>query len=182
MRKSLLLFLLVLSGCEYRTPHPTDSDLRARFLRSRAKFEELAALAQKNPAILAIGRRGGTVLDGGQERDIHADRDWDYTEEPVRHIASLARDLHMDWGFQHCVNTPNQWMFFVNCYGLGPTTCKGYIFSLDPLRPQLAPLDDQPTSLDAYDRAYVVLEGHWHLLYEVWGGMEGNCFPRKHSR
>src|SRR5437016_1994523 len=99
-----------LQGCGYSTPHPTDNDLRARFLHSRAKFEELASLFQNNPQILAIGRRGGALLDAGHEREIRAERDWEYTEEPVRHMATLLRDLHVDWGFQHCINTPSQWM------------------------------------------------------------------------
>src|SRR5689334_3379480 len=88
-----------LHGCGYSTPHPKDDDLRARFLHSRARFEALASLFQNNPQILAIGRRGGSVLDAGQERDIRAERDWDYTEEPVREMAALLRDLHIDWGF-----------------------------------------------------------------------------------
>lgn len=174
--------LCFLHGCGYSTPHPTDNDLRARFLHSRAKFDELAILFQSNPQILAIGRGGGAILDGAHEREIRAEGEWDYTEEPVRHMATLLRDLHIDWGFQHCINTPNQWMLFVNCKGLQPsTTCKGYIFSIDPLRPQLASLDGgRPSSLDRYDRAYVGLEGKWLLLYEVWPGSAGRCLPRNH--
>jgi len=181
------IILLVLANpyaCGYSTPHPKDNDLRARFLQSRAKFDELASLFQKNPQILAIGIRGGVVLAAGQEQDIHAERDWDYAEEPVRHMAILLRDLHIKWGFQHCVNTPRQWMLFVNCNGLHPSsTCKGYIFSLDALSPQLTSLDGgRPSSLDQFDRAYVPLEGNWSLLWELWPGSAGRCLPRKHSQ
>jgi hypothetical protein len=167
-----------LLGCSYTSPHPADDELKAIFSEQRDTFRELEDLFLQHPEVAFISAKVGRLHGEDDSREFKASGNWHYDQQPFADFGDRLEALKANWGLQHCKETPNQWMLFLNCQGLHPsTTCKGYIWSSDTLSPLLDSLAP-PAKVDKYDRGYVKLEGNWYLLHEKWPGYDDRCLPR----
>jgi hypothetical protein len=148
--------------------HPSDAILERRLLNQRAEFDSLVSMAQMDPHVIRIAR-DFTWLDTDVSWPRPTDR-LGFSEQRWDDYRRRFRGLGLDLGITRTEDEPG--VVFLDASGVGMVTGgagKGYAYSVRPLAPVVASLDDPDTGGLGHGRLYKALGGPWYLYYD-WGG------------
>jgi hypothetical protein len=148
--------------------HPSDAVLGRRLVEHHAEFDSLVSMAQIDSHVTRIAQ-DFTWLDSSAAWPRPNDR-LGFSQERWNDYRRRFRSLGLDLGITRTEDEPG--VVFLDVSGVGMVTggaSKGYAYSLRPLTPIVASLDDPDTGGRKNGRLYKPLGGQWYIYYE-WGG------------
>lgn len=162
-----LILLCALGLAVSRSTWHSDAALKSHFVKHRADFEKIVAMANEDARVTRIAPEF-TWLDD--------DAAWPrknvgISEQRWDEYRRLFRQVGVSVGIWKNINPPR--IFFpVVSEGLVPAGyTKGIVYSASPLSPTLKSLDEKPP--DRYwERGHVLvykpIEDHWYMYFEQW--------------
>jgi hypothetical protein len=135
--------------------HPSDKDMSAVFLDSRASLETIRDLLYEDRKILYLDRNE-VRLDGASEPRSHSDSD--IPRKRLEQCLSSMKDARVEAVSRHRETIT----FRVSLSG---NSSKGFVYA--PEEPVLRKtLDDHPCT--AWGHAHIMLDDQWHAYYGWW--------------
>lgn len=165
---ALFLSLLCALGLAVtRSNGRSDAALTSHFVKHRADFERLVAMANEDAHLTRIAP-DFTWLDDDvawPRKNVGiSEQRWDEYRQLFLHVGASV-------GFWKNINPPR--IFFpVVSEGLVPAGyTKGLVYSASPLTPALKSLDEKPPDRyweGSHVLVYKSIEDHWYIYYEQW--------------
>jgi hypothetical protein len=162
-----LILLCALALAVTRSPWRSDAALKSHFVKQRADFERMAAMANEDVHLTRVAP-DFTWLDDSvawprENVGISKDR-WD-------EYRRLFRNVDASVGFWKNIDPPRIFFPIVSA-GLVPAGyTKGVVYSAVPLSPLLKSLDERPPE-QYWERSHVLvykpIDDHWYIYFEQW--------------
>ena|SRR5437660_2820536 len=162
-----LMLLCALALAVTRSPWRSDGALKSHFIRHRADFERLVAMANEDVHLTRIAR-DFTWLDNSVAWPRN---NVGISDERWNGYRKLFRQVEDADGILKNIDPPRI-IFPIVSAGLVPSGyTKGIVYSPEPLSPVLKSLDEKPPEQfwkGSHVLVYKPIEDHWYIYFEQW--------------
>lgn len=154
----ILAFLILIIGCG-AFKHPSDTDMKQKFLSNKEDFFKLVKMLEEDKKIVRLDYEDVFYSDNSRGK---------ISEEKLNEYRSLLRKLKLEAGIHRDNISSVRLIASTNRLSLSNSE-KSFLYSIDDVSPIVESLDQEiANDYGDHPPAYKKIDNNWYLVYESW--------------